>query len=153
MQRQGGWSGPEQTGDGPHLYMWRGLSNRKEGRHLEKDRACGTTEMSRHRAGRRGRDISATRLQWRGPEDRARRLGTDCFSEAASTGAQEDGIWRRTVPVARLQCRQWRRAATAKETASCRGVCRDEGSRSSKGIREDASKTARRCHGGCKWCS
>ena len=36
---------------------------------------------------------------------------------------------------------------------SCRGVCRDEGCRSSRGVREDASGTARRCQGGCKWCS
>ena len=49
------------TGDGPHL--WSGLSKGEEGRHLEKDRAGGTAEMSRQR-GRR--DISATRFQWRG---------------------------------------------------------------------------------------
>ena len=116
---------------------------------MEKDRAGGKAEMSRQR-GRR--DISATRFQWRGLEDRVRRLGMDCFSEAASTGTQEDGIWRRTVPVARLQCRQWRRAATAKETAA--GECAEmRAVGAAEEFREDASGTARRCQGGCKWCS
>ena len=125
---------------------------------MEKDRAGGKAEMSRQR-GRR--DISATRFQWRGLEDRVRRLGMDCFSEAASTGTQEDGIWRRTVPVARLQCRQWRRAATAKETAA--GECAEmravgaaeELERMQVGqpgdVREAASGAARYFQWSCRW--
>ena len=105
-----------QTGDGPHL--WSGPSKWKEGRHLEKDRAGGKAEMNcqdkEEEEKFRPQDFS-------GEEDRVRRLGMDCFSEAASTGTQEGGIWRRTVPVARLQCRQWRRAATANETVA--GEC------------------------------
>jgi hypothetical protein len=48
---------------------------------------------------------------------------------------EENGIWRRTVPVARLQCRQWRRAATAKDEAAG-----GDGSRILKGAEGGAAR-------------
>ena len=91
----------------------------------------------------------------------AGRLGMDRTCGAASAKGRKEGTWRRTVPVARLQCRQWRRAATAKETAA--GECAEmravgaaeELERMQVGqpgdVREAASGAARYFQWSCRW--
>jgi hypothetical protein len=142
---------------------------------LGMDRTCGAASAKGRKEGTWRRTVPVARLRcqdkeeeetfrpqdFSGEEDRVRRLGMDCFSEAASTGTQEGGIWRRTVPVARLQCRQWRRAATAKETAA--GECAEmravgaaeELERMQVGqpgdVREAASGAARYFQWSCRW--